>query len=157
MIGPDDVLRFSVWGNPDLSDEVLVRPDGKISLPLIGDVQAAGLTPEQLRQTVTTGLERLVTNPAVTIQVTATNSRQVYAVGQVARPGVYQLTGSMTVLQLLAAAGGLTDFARKNAVVITRHVDGKSINIRFDYAAFVRGEQLEQNILLMPGDVVVVP
>jgi polysaccharide export outer membrane protein len=156
VIGADDVLRFSVWGNPDLSDEVLVRPDGKISLPLIGDVQAAGLTPEQLRQTVTTGLERLVTNPAVTIQVTATNSRQVYAVGQVARPGVYQLTGSMTVLQLLAAAGGMTDFARKSAVVITRQLDGKSINIPFDYAAFVSGEQLDQNIMLMPGDVVVV-
>jgi polysaccharide export outer membrane protein len=119
-------------------------------------MQAAGLTPERLRQTVTTGLEKFVSNPAVTIQVTAVNSRQVYVMGQVARPGVYQLTSSMTVLQLLAAAGGMTDFARKSGVVIARQVDGKSINIPFDYAAVLRGEQLEQNILLMPGDLVVV-
>jgi polysaccharide export outer membrane protein len=156
VIGPDDVLTITVWGQNDLAADVLVRPDGKISLPLVGDIQAAGVTPEQLRQRLIEALARFVQSPAVAVQVKAINSRRVFIVGAVAKPGVYQLSDSLTVVQLIAMAGGLTDFADRNAILITRRMDGKNVSLSFDYAAFVRGQQLEQNIPLLPGDIVVV-
>ena len=156
VIGPDDVLVVLFWRDKDSSGEHVVRPEGKISLPLIGEVQAAGLTPEQLRRAVTAQRGLGETDPSVTVQVKEANSRKVFVVGQVAKPGMYPLSHSMTVLQLLATAGGLSDFARKDAVVITRRVNGTSINIPFDYGALISGQQMEQNILLQPGDTVVV-
>ena len=157
MIGPDDALTIVVWRHPDVSGDVLVRPDGKISLPLVGDVQAAGLTPDRLRQTLVEAWKPFVSDPNVIVQVRQISSRKVFIVGYVVRPGAYPLNDSMTVLQLIATAGGLADVARKDAIVIARRVDGKHVNIAFDYAAFVGGQQLEQNILLQPGDTVVVP
>ena len=156
VIGSGDVLAIAVWRYPDVSTEVVVRPDGKISVPLVNEIQAAGLTPERLRQTITAALGLYLENPSVTVQVKAVNSRQVFVVGQVAKPGAYPLNQSMTVIQLLAAAGGLTNFAKSNAVVIVREVGGSSVTIPFDYAAFVSGQQLNQNIALMPGDTVIV-
>ena len=156
VIGPDDVLTIVAWQQKDLSAEVVVRPDGKISLPLIGDVQAAGLTPDQLRRSLNEGFKAFLSDPAVSVQVRQINSRRVFIVGQVTRPGVYQLTDSMTVLQLIATAGGLTEFTRGDAIVIARRVDGKNVNIPFDYAGFVSAPQPQQNILLLPGDTVVV-
>jgi polysaccharide export outer membrane protein len=143
-------------GDSNASGDVVVRPDGRISLPLIGDIQAAGLTPTALQQAVTAALSRYWTNPLVTVQVKEVKSRNVFVIGQVVRPGAYPLRGPMTVLQLLATAGGLTDFARKDAVAIVRQVDGMTVSIPFDYAGVVSGQQLEQNIALAPGDTVVV-
>jgi polysaccharide export outer membrane protein len=157
VIGHDDALTIAVWRQPELSVDVLVRPDGKISLPLVGDVQAAGLTSDRLRQTLVEAYKRFVQDPGVTVIVRQISSRKVYIVGSVVRPGVYQLADSMTVLHLIATAGGLADSARKDAIVIVRRVDGKNVSIPFDYAAFVAGDQLDQNILLRPGDTVVVP
>jgi polysaccharide export outer membrane protein len=156
VIGPDDVLLIMLWQLKEASGEVVVRPDGKISLPLVGDIPAAGLTPDRLRQRLIEAFSRLVQNPDVTVQVRQINSRKVFIVGEVVKPGAYQLSGSMTVLQLIATAGGLTNFAKRDAIVISRRVDGKNVNISFDYAAFVSGQQLEQNVLLVPGDTVVV-
>jgi polysaccharide export outer membrane protein len=156
VISPDDALTIVVWREPAMSGDVLVRPDGKISLPLVGDVQAAGLTPDRLRQTLVEAWKPFVQDPNVTVQVRQISSRKVFIVGHVVTPGVYPLNDSMTVLQLIATAGGLADGARQDAMVIARRVDGKNVNIAFDYAAFVGGQQLEQNPLLLPGDTVVV-
>ena len=156
VIGHDDLLRILMQGDRDASGDVVVRPDGRISLPLIGDIQAAGLTPTALQQAVTAALARYWTDPSVTVQVKEVKSRNVFVIGQVVRPGAYPLRGSMTVLQLLATAGGLTDFARKDAVAIVRQVDGGTVSIPFNYAGVVSGQQLEQNIVLAPGDTVVV-
>lgn len=156
VIGSGDVLTVTVWRQDDLGRDVLVRPDGKISFPLVNDIQAAGLTPEQLRQGLVETLRIFLQDPRVTVQVKSINGHRVFIVGAVARPGAYQLSDAMTVVQLIAVAGGLTDFARKDAIAIVRRVDGKSVSLSFDYAAFVSGQQLEQNILLLPGDTVVV-
>jgi polysaccharide export outer membrane protein len=156
VIGVGDVLTIAVWRHADVSAEVVVRPDGKISVPLVNEIEAAGMTPERLRQTITAALGRYLENPSVTVQIKEIHSRKVFVVGQVGRPGAYSLNQSMTVLQLLAEAGGLTPFANRNAIVIVRDVAGTSVNISFDYAAVATGQQLEQNIVLMPGDTVVV-
>jgi polysaccharide export outer membrane protein len=160
VIGVGDVLYISVLRQQELSSEVVVRPDGKISLPLLGDVHAAGLPPDQLRDVVTTALAKFVIGPVVTVQVRAASARvsahNVFVIGEVARPGMYPLSDSMTVLQLLATAGGLSKFARRDGVVIVRQVDGKSITLPFDYAAVTAGQRLEQNVMLLPGDVVTV-
>ena len=157
VIGPDDVLTVLFWRDKDSSGEMVVRPDGKISLPLIGEVQAAGLTPEQVRIAVTAQRGLYETNPSVTVQIKEANSRKVSVLGEVAKPGRYAMSHSMTVVELLAAAGGLTAFAQRDAVFISRRVGGTGINIPFDFAAFLRGQQLEQNIVLLPGDTVIVP
>ena len=157
VIGPEDVLTILFYRDKDSSGEVVVRPDGRISLPLIGEMQAAGLTPEQLRIAVTAQRGLYETNPSVTVQVREARSRKVFVVGQVAKPGIYAMSHSMTVVQLIAAAGGMTEFARTEAVVISRPVAGTSTNIPFDFAAFIRGQQLEKNIVLLPGDTVIVP
>jgi polysaccharide export outer membrane protein len=155
-MGADDVLSIIVWRQAELTRDVIVRPDGKISLPLVGDIQASGLTPERLRLLLVERFGLYVTDPEVVVVVRAINSRRVFIVGAVAKPGVYQLVESMTVLQLIAVAGGLTDFAKRDSIVIARRVDGRNVSISFDYAALVSGQQLEQNILLLPGDTVVV-
>jgi polysaccharide export outer membrane protein len=156
VIGREDVLTILVWRQETLSRDVVVRPDGKISLPLVGDIQASGLTPERLRLLLVERFGLYVTNPEVTVIVRAISSRRVFITGAVAKAGAYPLSDSMTVMQLIATAGGLTDFARKDAIAIVRRVDGKNVSISFDYAAFASGQQLEQNILLLPGDTVVV-
>jgi len=158
VIGPDDVLSVVFWREQQLSSDVIVRPDGKISLPLLDDVQAAGLTPKQLRDRLLTEARRFISEPVATVVVRQVNSRKVYITGMVARPGQYPLTPSMTVLQLIATAGGLQDFAKSKEIRIVRTEDGKPVNIRFDYEEMTkRPEKTAQNIELKPGDTIIVP
>jgi polysaccharide export outer membrane protein len=157
MIGPEDVLDINVWKEPDMSRSVPVRPDGKISLPLINDVQAAGSTPLQLASTVTDKLRKFLTDPQVTVIVTTINSQRVYVVGEVIRAGGFTLIPGMTVLQVLANAGGFTTFANVKKIHVMRVVNGKHIELPFNYRDVVKGDNPDQNIKLEPGDTVVVP
>jgi polysaccharide export outer membrane protein len=155
VIGPSDVLVITFWREKDLSAEVMVRPDGRISLPLLNDVVAAGLTPEELRLSLMKQAERFVEDTNVTVIVKAINSRWIYITGQVNKPGPYQLVGPTTVLQLIAMAGGLLEYADAKGVVVMRNENGKPSNFRFNYNDVVRQKNLKQNIPLKPGDTVV--
>lgn len=157
VIGPADVLNISVWKEPEITETVPVRPDGKISLPLLDDVQAAGLTPMQLGTAVTKRLRKYLTDPQVTVIVTEINSRRVYILGEVTRAGAYPLLPNMTVLQAISSAGGFTEFAKESKIYVLRMVNGKQAKFPFDYKAVVKGHKTAQNIALMPGDTVVVP
>jgi len=156
-IGPQDILRIDVWKEPEISRSEPVRPDGKISLPLLNDVQASGLTATQLAAVITEGLKKFITNPQVTVAVTEINSRRVYVTGEVARAGAFPLLPNMTVLQGLSSAGGFTQFARVKNIYVLRMEDGKQVKHPFNYKDVVSGKKTEENILLQPGDVIVVP
>ena len=158
VIGPDDVLVVSYWRNPEMSAEVTVRPDGLISLPLLNELQAGGLTPEQLRDKISkAAMKFLEEPPTLAIVVKTINSRKVYITGMVAKPGFYQLTGAMTVVQLLATAGGIQEFADSKNIAIVRNEGGKQMSYPFNYKDFVKRKNLKQNIELKPGDTIVVP
>jgi polysaccharide biosynthesis/export protein len=157
IIGGQDVLDISVWKEPDVSRTVPVRPDGKISLPLLGDVQATGLTPLQLAAQITTGLNKFITSPQVTITVSQINSRRIYLLGEVARAGAYPLLPEMTFLQALSNAGGFTPFANSKKIYLLRQENGKQVKIFFNYKDAIAGKNPEQNILLKSGDTIVVP
>ena len=157
VIGPDDVLSILIWREKDMSLDVTVRPDGKISLPLINDIVAAGLTPEQLRKQVVEQAEKLVEDAQATVIVKTINSRRVFITGQVEKPGSYALTTRMTVLQLIAMAGGLKEFAKSNRIVTMRNDGGREERFIFDYNEVVEGKNLQQNLEMKPGDTVVVP
>jgi polysaccharide biosynthesis/export protein len=156
VIGPQDVLDISVWKEPEVSRSVPVRPDGKISLPLLNDVQAVGLTPSQLITQITTGLSKFMTNPEVTVIVTQINSRHVYILGEVNRPGGYDLLPDMTVLQAISNAGGLTQFANGKRIYVLRPDGAKQDKLFFNYKEVLDGKHPEQNIMLKQGDTVVV-
>jgi polysaccharide export outer membrane protein len=157
VIGADDVLDISVWKEPDVSRVVPVRPDGKISLPLVNDVQAVGVTPSELAATITADLKKYVNDPQVTVIVTQINSRRVYLVGEVARPGAFPLLPDMTVLQALASAGGFTTYANTKKIHILRMVNGHQIVFPFEYHDVLDGKKISENITLLPGDEIVVP
>ncbi|HMF95454.1 MAG TPA: polysaccharide biosynthesis/export family protein [Vicinamibacterales bacterium] len=158
VIGVDDVLSILFWRDKDLSaPETTVRPDGKVTLPLLNDVQAAGLTPEQLRDAVVTAARRYVEDPQPTVIVKEIKSRKVFITGQVEKPGPYPLNGSVTVLQLIATAGGLRDFADGKNITVMRVRQGKQAIFEFNYQDLVKRKNLFQNIELEPGDTVVVP
>jgi polysaccharide export outer membrane protein len=157
VIGPEHVLDINVWKEPDMTRVVPVRPDGKISLPLINDVQAAGSTPQQLAATVTEKLRKFLTEPQVTVIVTAINSQRVFVVGEVLRAGAFPLIPGMTVLQALSSAGGFTTFADVKKIHVMRLVNGKHIELPFNYREVLKGDNPDQNIKLEPGDTVVVP
>ncbi len=157
VIGPEDVLQVLYWREKDLSAEVTVRPDGMITLPLLNDVQASGLTPEQLRDRVIEAAKRYVEDPSVNVVVKQINSRRVFITGQVAKPGAYPLTSPTTVLQLIALAGGLSEFADQNGITIMRTESGKPVSLPFKYKDVVKRRNLRQNIELKPGDTVIVP
>jgi polysaccharide biosynthesis/export protein len=157
VIGPDDVLGIVFWREKDLSQDVMVRPDGKISVPLLNDIDAAGLTPEQLRERVMAQAQRLVEDANVTVIVKQINSRRVYITGQVGKPGPYPLSGPTTVLQLIATAGGLLEYADAEKIVVMRNENGIPSNYRFNYKEVIRQKNLKQNIELKPNDTVVVP
>ena len=157
VIGAQDVLDINVWKEPDVSRTVPVRPDGRISLPLVNDVQAAGLTPEQLAATVAERLRKYLNEPQVTIIVTAINSQRVFVAGEVLRAGAYPLIPGMTVLQALTSAGGFTPFADRKKIHVMRLRDGKQIELPFNYRGVLKGDNSDQNIKLEPGDTVVVP
>lgn len=157
IIGPADVLTVDVWKERELTRSVTVRSDGKISLPLLGDVQAAGETPDQLAKSLTFALGKYVTRPQVTVIVSAMNSHRVYVLGQVAHPGVLLLLGNLTVLQALATVGGPGEFAKLKDIYILRKEQGRQQRFRFNYKAVIRGKDTGQNIVLKPGDTIVVP
>jgi len=156
-IGPQDVLDISVWKEPELTRTVPVRPDGKISMPLLNDVQAAGLTPSQLAAQITTSLKKYVTEPQVTVIVTAINSQRVFIIGEVLRAGAYPLLPGMTVLQALSSAGGFTQFAALGKIYVLRNENGKQAKYPFNYKAAINGKQVDQNFSLKAGDTIVVP
>jgi polysaccharide export outer membrane protein len=156
-IGPQDVVRIDVWKEPDISRTIPVRPDGKISLPLLNDVQASGLTAMQLAASLREGLSKFLTSPQVTVTVTEINSRRVYITGEVTRAGALPLLPNMTVLQALSSAGGFTQFAKLKNIYVLRTEDGKQVKHPFNYKEVVKGNLTEQNIVLQPGDVIVVP
>ena len=155
-VGVADVLRVSVWKNPDLSQTVTIGPDGFASLPLLGDVHMAGITTNDLAAQLTSRLSAYVVNPQVTVSVMEIRSRQVYVVGQVARPGGYPLIAPMSILQMLAQAGGLDTFASRKQIYVLRTSHGKAVKIPFNYSDVIRGKG-NQNVALEPGDTVVVP
>ena len=157
LIGPDDTLQVSVWKEPELSGSVPVRPDGKISIPLVDDVQAAGLTAVQLSEQIADKLKKFVTNPHVTVIVTAINSRRVYVLGEVNHPGGFTLLPDMNILQAISDAGGLTQFAHGKKVYVLRTEGGKQVKYPFNYSKVLKGENPEQNIALKSGDTIVVP
>ncbi len=156
-IGPQDVLRIDVWKENEISRSVPVRPDGKISLPLLNDVQAAGRTSMELANTITEGLKKFINSPQVTVTVTEINSRRVYVTGEVTRPGAFPLLPNMTVLQALTSAGGFTQFARLKKIYVLRTEDGKQVKHPFNYKDVVNGNRPEDNIVLQSGDTIVVP
>jgi len=158
VIGADDVLSINVWKEPDVSRSVTVRSDGKISLPLVGELQASGETPRQLEQDITKRLQSYISEPEVTVIVTESKSQRINILGMVARPGTYMLTGSATVLDAIAMAGGFKDFAKKKSIYVLRAgPDGTQKRISFNYNEVIKGVNPEQNIKLMPRDTLVVP
>lgn len=158
VIGVDDVLSILFWRDKDLSaPEITVRPDGKVTLPLLNDVQAAGLTPEQLRDTVLDAARKYIEDPNPTVIVKEIKSRKVFITGQVEKPGPYPLNGTVTVLQLIATAGGLRDFADGKNISVIRVREGKQSVFEFNYQDLLKKRYLSQNIELTPGDTVVVP
>jgi len=156
IIGPDDMLHISVWKETDLTNTLPVRPDGKISMPLLNDVQAAGLTPMQLAASLTEKLKKYLADPRVTVVVTAMNSQRIYVTGEVQHTGAMNLAPNMTVLQAVASAG-LTQFANPKGIYVLRTENGKQQKMPFNYKQVVKGEGMEQNIVLKPGDTIVVP
>jgi polysaccharide biosynthesis/export protein len=156
IIGSEDSLHVAVWKEPELTATLPVRPDGMISLPLLNDVQAAGLTPMQLAASISDKLKKYVSDPRVTVVVTGMNSRRVYVLGEVTHTGPMAMTPNMTVLQALAAAG-FTQFANTKGIYVLRVENGKQQKIPFNYKQVVKGESMAQNIVLKPGDTIVVP
>lgn len=156
VIGPNDMLRIAVWKEPDLNATLPVRPDGKISLPLLDDVQAAGLTPLQLKDSITGKLKKYIADPHVTVVVTGMNSQRIFVTGEVAHTGSMALLPHMTMLQALAVAG-FTQFANLKAIYLLRTENGQQVKLPFNYKEVVKGRHPEQNIKLKPGDTVVVP
>ena len=158
IIGPDDVLVVNVWKEPEVSQTVPVRPDGKISLPLIGTLIASGLTPTQLQASITRELESYLSHPAVTVIVHEVKSQRFVVVGQVAKPGSYELQTPMTVLDAIAGAGGPLEYAKLKSIYVLRTgPDGKPIRLSFNYKNAIKGKNLGQNVRLQSHDTIVVP
>jgi len=156
ILGPADIIRINVWKNIDLTQTVTIGPDGFISLPLLGDVHVAGMTANQLAQELKSKLASYVVSAPVTVSVVDIRSRQVFMTGQVGKPGGYPLIAPITVLQLIAQAGGLTTFANRKDIVVLRNVGGSVQRLKFNYNNAVHGDP-KQNISLQPGDTVIVP
>jgi polysaccharide export outer membrane protein len=158
LIGDDDVLEVNVWKETELTKQVPVRSDGKISLPLVGELQAAGKTPVQLEDEITNRLRNFITEPAVTVMVLKINSLKFNVMGEVIRPGSYALSTTTTIVDAIATAGGFRDFAKKKSIyVLHQKPDGTEARLSFNYSAFIKGKNPKQNILLQPGDTVVIP
>ena len=155
-IGPEDLLDISVWKNPELSRTVPVRPDGKVSLPLVNDIQAAGLTPTALRQQLIDRLSEFIPAPEVAVIVREVHSMKVAVVGSVKTPGRYELKSAATVLEMIALAQGFTDFAARDRIVILRQENGESKRIPFNYRKVAAGDE-QANLIVLPGDIIVVP
>ena len=157
VIGPEDVLGIVFWRDRDLSADVIVRPDGRVSLPLLNDIDVAGLTPDQVREKITEQAKRYVDEPTATVVVRQINSRKVFITGNVERPGTFPLLRNTSVLQLIALAGGLKEFAKAGDIVVVRNDDGRQLTFPFNYDDMKNRKNLTQNIALKPGDTVIVP
>ena len=157
VIGPEDVLSIVFWQETALSTEVVVRPDGKISVPLLKDVQAGGYTPEQLTDNLVKAAAKYIAQPNATVIVKQIHSRKVFIIGQVAKPGAFPLTGDMTVLQLISLSGDVLEYSKPKDIVVVRKAEGREQRFKFNYKEVVKGKKIEQNILLKPGDTVIVP
>lgn len=157
LLGPGDVIEVSVWRDDDLTRELIIRPDGMISLPLVNEVQAAGKTVEELRVEIEKRMAEWVPDSPVSVVLLTLSSPKVYVVGKVARPGVYIMSEDMTVIQVLALAGGMTTFSDDDDILIIRRDGEGSTVLRFDYSDMEKGRKLDQNIVLNPGDTIVVP
>jgi polysaccharide export outer membrane protein len=158
VIGADDVLTVNVWKEPEISRAVPVRSDGKISLPLVGELQASGQTPRQLELEIAGKLKNYVSEPEVTVIVQQIKSQKFNLVGQIARPGSYPLTGPMTILDAIALGGGFRDFAKQKSIyILRRNPDGTESRLPFNYKEVIKGKNMSQNITLQPRDTIVVP
>ena len=158
IIGNDDVLAISVWKEPELTKSVPVRSDGKISLPLVGEIQATGRSPLQLEQDISGKLKNFITTPEVTVIVEKVNSRKFNVLGEVTKPGEYPLTASTTIMDAIATAGGFRDFAKKTGVYVLRKgPNGSEARLKFNYKDFIKGKDSSQNIKLEPNDTIIVP
>ena len=157
-IGSGDILEIVTWKEPDLSREaVMVRTDGYISFPLLNDVQAAGLTPTALKKAIEAGLQNYVSSPEVTVTLVTSGSQRFYILGEVVNTGEYPLVKHLTVLQAFALAGGFTEWASKDEIILLRKQDGKDVTIRVDYKEIVDGENLQQNVKIRADDTIIVP
>jgi polysaccharide export outer membrane protein len=157
VIGADDVLSIIFWRDKELTADVTVRPDGKVSLPLLNDVQATGFTPAQLKDRIVEESRKYVEDPNVTVVVKQINSRKVFITGEVRKPGPYPLTAPTTVLQMISIAGGLADYAKVEKIMVVRNDNGKPVSFKFNYKEVIEGKKLAQNIELKPGDTVIIP
>lgn len=157
VIGNDDVLAINVWKEPDISRSIPVRSDGKISLPLVGEVQAAGLTPLALEKDIAGKLKNFISEPEVTVMVQQVNSQKFNILGQVARPGSYAIANSPTVLDAIALAGGFRDFAKKKNIYVLRQSATGETRIPFNYKDVSQGKNMSQNVKIQPGDTIIVP
>jgi polysaccharide biosynthesis/export protein len=157
VIGEEDMLTVTIWKEKELSGSVVVRPDGRITVPLVGEIKVVGMTPLQLQSLLEERLKPFITVPKVSVAVNQINSRKVYLIGQVVREGTFPINSSMTVLQVLAGAGGLRDFAKKKKIYVLRKRGDQEIRFPFDYDAAIRGRNREENIRVEPGDTIVVP
>jgi polysaccharide export outer membrane protein len=158
IVGEADVLRINVWKQPELSQpSVVVRPDGMVSVPLVGEVKVSGLTPVQIEATLVADLKQYVNEPRVTVTVAEIGSKLVYVTGEIQHPGAYPLVGPVDVLQIIAKAGGVTPYAHRRSVFVLRQINGKKEKLPVNYSQIFRGKNPEKNINLQPGDTVVVP
>lgn len=158
QIGSGDTLQISVWKELDVSvPSVVVRPDGRITVPLIKEVEVGGLTPRQAEKVITEKLSKFITDPNVTVVVAAINSKKIYVIGGARKEGPLPYTYGMTVMQALSEAGGLTDYAKRKRIYILRTENGREYRLDFNYDQVVKGQGMEQNILLLAGDTVVIP
>jgi polysaccharide export outer membrane protein len=157
QLGPEDVLKISVWKDETLTSEVVVRPDGMVSFPLVGDLQAEGKSVEDLRDALVARLAKYIPKPAVTVAVMKVNSYKIYVTGKVTRPGEYLVGHYTDVMQALSLAGGLTPFASENNIKVLRRMGNEQVTFPFGYGDALKGKGLELNIVLQRGDVVMVP
>ncbi len=155
VVGPSDVLRVSVWKEPDLTQTVVVRPDGYISMPLLGDLRVDGMSTAKIQDLLASKLSAFVLNPQVTVSVAEIHSKMVYITGEIGRPGAYPIVSPMTVLQLIAKAGGLTQFANRKSIVVLRSEGAKRTQFKLDYRQLLRGQG--SDLGLQSGDTVVIP
>jgi polysaccharide export outer membrane protein len=151
------MITVYVWKEPELTQTLAVRPDGKITLPLLNDLNASGCTTLELKEKISSGLKHYISEPNVTVIVQSARSQKASVMGEVARPGTYFINGPTNILQLISLAGGFRDFASTDKVSIVRQENGKTIKIKFNYRDFIKGKNLDQNVQIKPGDIVVVP
>ncbi len=157
LLGPEDAIEISVWKEPDLTKQLVVRPDGKITYPLIGEVQASGRTVKQLQEEILKRLEKFVTDAHVTVILLKAQNYKIYVTGKVNKPGDFVIGKPVNVMQAISMAGGLTPFASPGSIMVLRTEEGKEMVYPFNYKEVAKGQFLEQNRILQPGDVVVVP